>query len=184
MIDESIYHEYFNWTNAFEPLIKKLIDNNSPFSIIFKHVYDVCDYLYNELIDNKEYAQYQDDIFKVASEYCGGIVGCIDEILKEVYENNFNELEKNAKTIIFYIHVSDIICEALPLINDHNFNFNEHYNYQDILFENFVLQKKEVTEEMISKFNNMLDKLLLVVNREFRTINDILLEVAEDFELI
>ena len=184
MIDESIYHEYANWATAFEPLIKKLIDINSPFSIIFKHVYEVCDYFYNELIDNKDYAEYQDDIFRTASEYCGGIVGCIDEILKEVYNNNFNELEKNAKTISFYIQVSDIIYEALPLINDKNFNFDEYYDYQDILFEDFISQKKEITEEITNKFNSMLDKILLTIDPNFRTINDILLEVAEDCRII
>ena len=184
MIDELVYQEYADWINKYEPLMKKLTDSSSPFSISFKHVYDVCEHFYNELIDNKDYEEYKDGIFKAASQYLGGIVGLADDVLVGIYKNNYEEFEKNSKTILYYLNISDFLFEVLPLIKDKNFSLNEYYDYLDTLYDDFVSSQLEVPQEFVEKFENMLDKVLLVIDPSFKTVSDIILEVAEDLGLV
>lgn len=183
MRDEQIYHEYANWKLEHHDLIKYLREHDSDLILRFKHIFEVTDYLYDQLIDDPEFSDEQHEIFETGFYYLFDQMDKIQELLKESYHNDIKALEKFSKEVNLLLSTIDFQNELLS-IEDYDIN---HMN-QLLDFENDVLDKLEhqevIPEEMYDQLDDMTFKMFKEMDVEFYPIQDIFLEIADELGII
>jgi hypothetical protein len=183
MRDERIYHEYANWKLENHDLLKYLVDSNSDLIIRFKHVIDVIDYLYDKLIDDKNYSDEESHIFETGFYYMFDQVEEILSLLNKSYHNNIKDLELRAKDVNLLLSTIDFQNELLGVEN-----FEQKDMDQLIEFEQEVLKRLENKEEVPIDLFNQLDQYTLTLFQklevEYFPINDIFLEIADELGIL
>ncbi len=183
MRDEKIYNEYANWKLEYHELIKYLREHDSALILRFKHIFEVTDYLYDQLIDDPEYTEEQHEIFETGFYYLFDQIDKIQELLKGSYKNDIKQLEKFSKEVNLLLSTIDFQNELLS-IDEYD---TEHMN-QLLDFENDVLDKlehqQEVPAEMYKKLDDMTYKMFNEMDVDFYPIQDIFLEIADELGIM
>src|SRR5690554_7527580 len=113
MIDETVYHEYANWKLEHSELLEQMSKSGSAILFRFKHILDVVDFLYDKLIDDPNYTEEEDHIFKTGFYYIADQLEDIKQILDKVYGNELSQLEKHAKEVNLFLNAIDFQTELL-----------------------------------------------------------------------
>ncbi|MDL2292757.1 hypothetical protein LJC17_04145 [Acholeplasma sp. OttesenSCG-928-E16] len=184
MIDERLYQEYSNWLIDYDSLIKKVIDEKSPFSIRFKHVFDVVDYLYNKLIDEPEYTEEDHQIFVTGISYLSEQIYELDNVLVKFYDNDFEELEKNAKSVLLYLNIADFKNEMSILPEDERSDYSTLVNLYETVYKDYITKKAEVPNKIFENFNNVIEKIVNNLKLDYYSISDIFLEIADELGIV
>lgn len=183
MIDEKVYHQYANWKLENDELIKYLRDQNSDLMIRFKHIFDVIDYLYDQLIDDPNYGEDQHEIFLTGFYYIFDMVDKIQEILKDSYHNNVKALEKFSKEVNLLLSTIDFQNELLSIEDYRVDDMNALLDFEQDILDN-LKQKKEIPSEMFEKLDRMTLKMFKEMEVDFYPIQDIFLEIADELGIL
>lgn len=183
MKDELVYHEYANWKLEQNDLIKYLRESDSDLILRFKHIFDVTDYLYDQLIDNPEYSEEHDEIFQTGFYYLFDQMDKILELLKGAYQNDIKSLEKFSKEVNLLLSTIDFQNELLS-VEDYDVN----YMNQLLDFESDVMDKLEhqetIPHEMYEKLDHMTYEMFNEMEVDFYPIQDIFLEIADELGIV
>ncbi len=183
MRDEKIYNEYANWKLEYHELIKYLQEQDSDLILRFKHIFEVTDYLYDQLIDDPKYTEEQHEIFETGFYYLFDQIDKIQELLKGSYKNDIKKLEKFSKEVNLLLSTIDFQNELLS-VEDYDVN---HMN-QLLDFESDVMDKLEhqesVPEEMYKQLDEMTFEMFNEMDVDFYPIQDIFLEIADELGII
>ena len=183
MKDELVYHEYANWKLEQNDLIKYLRESDSDLILRFKHIFDVTDYLYDQLIDNPEYSEEHDEIFQTGFYYLFDQMDKILELLKGAYQNDIKSLEKFSKEVNLLLSTIDFQNELLS-VEDYDVN----YMNQLLDFESDVMDKLEhqetIPNEMYEKLDHMTYEMFNEMEVDFYPIQDIFLEIADELGIV
>ena len=181
--DESVYHEYANWKLENHDLFKYLRENDSDLIIRFKHVFDVTDFLYDKLIDDPSFSDEENQIFETGFYYVFDQMDKIQQILKDTYNDQIADLEKQAKDINLLLSTIDFQNELLSV---------ESYNQKDlddlIQFEKEVetkIRNKEViSQETFEALDQLSYRIFHDMNVEYYPINDIFFDIADELGIL
>ncbi len=183
MRDELVYHEYANWKLEHHELIKYLREQDSDLIIRFKHIFEVTDYLYDQLIDDPEFSDEQDEIFQTGFYYLFDQMEKISELLKESYQNDVKSLEKFSKEVNLLLSTIDFQNE---LLSAESYDIN-HMN-QLLDFESDVLDKLQhqevIPDEMYQQLDDMTFEMFKEMEVDFYPIQDIFLEIADELGIL
>jgi len=183
MRDEQIYHEYANWKLEHGDLIKYLREHDSDLILRFKHIFEVTDYLYDQLIDDPSFTEEQNEIFETGFYYLFDQIDKIQELLKGSYQNDIKALEKFSKEVNLLLSTIDFQNELLSL-EEYDVN---HMN-QLLSFESDVLDKLEhqesIPNEMFEQLDEMTFKMFKEMDVDYYPIQDIFLEIADELGII
>lgn len=180
--DELIYQHYANWRLEHSELINFVEKSDSSIKHTFEYVLPVVEYLYNDLIDNKEYGQEEHGIFEFGFNYLVYMYGEVDYILKEFCKNDYKKLESIGKTINLMFHVLEFEQRILE---------NDQYDEEDL--EKLIDLEKEI-QYYIEKCENAplelfdkVDKVSLEVfqnaKEDFESIASIYAEIAINLDI-
>lgn len=183
MIDERVYHQYANWKLENDELIKYLRDDRSSLIVRFKHVFEVTDYLYDQLIDDPNYNEEQHQIFVTGFQYIFDIIDKIQEILKDAYQNDVKALEKFNKEVNLLLSTIDFQNELLSIENYNVDDMNALLEFEQDVLEN-LNQKKAIPSEMYEKLDRMTLKIFKNTDTDFYPIHDIFLEIADELGIL
>lgn len=139
IIEEFVYQEYANWRLENEEFLDKIYNSKSTLKNSFEHILPVLEIFYEELIDNEEYGEEEDQIFKVGFSYASSNVEDLKYILENYLANDFKRLEELSKTINLYFHLVD--------------------------FESEIYQIDNATEKDIEKFQDLEKEVLSFIER-------------------
>src|SRR5690554_2419371 len=117
-IDETIYNEYASWQLENSDFLSLLKTKGNDLYYRFKHVVDVIDYLYLQLVEDTNYSEEEDQIFQTGYYYLANQLLELKEILKNYYNNDFDLANKYAKDINFLLNTQDFQAEALTNNSD------------------------------------------------------------------
>ena len=183
MRDEKVYHEYANWKIENYDLLKYLVESNSDLIIRFKHVIDVIDYLYNKLIDDKNYSEEEDQIFETGFYYMFDQIEEITGLLKKSYQNNIENLELRARDVNLLLSTIDFQNELLGVENFEQVDMDKLIDFeQDIMKK--LENKEEIPVFMFEKLDEMTFEMFQKLNVEYYAINDIFLEIADELGIL
>lgn len=183
MKDEMIYNQYANWKLEHNDLINYLRDHDSDLILRFKHIFDVIDYLYDQLIDDNKYSEDQHEIFMTGFYYLFDQMDKIQEILKDSYQNDIKSLEKFSKEVNLLLSTIDFQNELLS-----NDTYDVKHMNALLDFEYDVMDKikhqESVPKEMYLKLDEMTFKMFKEMNTDFYPIQDIFLEIADELGIL
>ncbi len=183
MRDERVYHEYANWKIENHELLTYLIESNSDLIMRFKHVIDVIDYLYNKLIDDKNYNDDEDHIFETGFYYMFDQIEEITGLLKKSYHNNIQNLEERARDVNLLLSTIDFQNELLGVENFEQVDMDKLIDFeQDIMKK--LENKEEVPIFMFEKLDEMTYEMFQKLNVEYYAINDIFLDIADELGIL
>jgi hypothetical protein len=183
MRDERVYHEYANWKLENHDLLKYLMDSNSDLIIRFKHVLDVTDYLYDKLIDDKNYTEEEDHIFETGFYYVLDQLDQINQLLKENYQNDIKDLEKRSKDVNLLLSAIDFQNELISLESYEQKDMDSLIQFEEELLK--ILQHKgEVPKTMYDQLDHMTYEMFQRLNVEYFPIDDIFLEIADELGIL
>ncbi|MFA6800974.1 MAG: hypothetical protein WCR19_02555 [Acholeplasmataceae bacterium] len=183
MRDELIYNQYANWKLEHSDLIKYLREKDSDLILRFKHIFEVTDYLYDQLIDDPNYSEEQDQIFQTGFYYLFDQIEKITELLKEVYQNDIKALKNISKDVNLLLSTIDFENE---LLSAENYDVNHMNKLLD--FETDVMDKlkhqQSIPNEMYVKLDEMTYKMFQEMNVDFYPIQEIFFEIADELGII
>ncbi len=177
MKDELLYHEYAGWLLEYDKLIKSLKKLKSPIYDRIKNILDVVDYFYNKLIDDPEYNEEDHNIFETGFYYLFDQVEEIRGLLEEVYNNNIENLNKEADKVNLLLTTIDFQNELITY---------EEFDEKDMQFllnfETEIIEKlnKQINfdDKMFKKLDDETYKMFNKMDIEYYPIETIFLEIA------
>jgi hypothetical protein len=176
----TIFEDYEDWKNENLDLINELIKLKSPIISRISHVIAVTDYIYNMYVQNQTVEDYLENIFEHGFDYLHDHFVTITTILHKEYRNNLVGMNKIAKTINLLLYVNDFQNE---LENDENHKDDDEKKLSD--FEQKVLEYIEKHEDAPDELFAVLDDITIdIFPSDYKSVNDILFEVAEQLGLI
>jgi hypothetical protein len=183
MQDETIYNQYANWKLENDELIKYLREQDSNLIIRFKHIFEVVDYLYDQLIDEPKYTEEQHEIFVTGFYYLFDQMEKIQEILKDSYQNNIKTLEKFSKEVNLLLSTIDFQNELLSIeaydVKHMNALLDFEYDVMDKL-----KHQQSIPKDMYKKLDEMTYKMFQEMDVDFYPIQDIFLEIADELGIL
>ncbi|HLT00060.1 MAG TPA: hypothetical protein VK005_01070 [Acholeplasma sp.] len=183
MRDELLYHEYAGWKLEHSELINNLKQLDSPLIIRFENVLNVIDHLYDKLIDDPDYSDDEDEIFRTGFYYVYDQIEEIKKILKDVYHNDYIELNTNSKKINLLLNTIDFQNE---LLSQENYDLEAMQFLLD--FESSVMEKltkkEHIDDSMYQALDVKTDEIFRKMNLEFYPIDVIFLEIADELGII
>jgi len=131
-------------------------------------------------VQNQTVEDYLENIFEHGFDYLHDHFVTITTILHKEYRNNLVGMNKIAKTINLLLYVNDFQNE---LENDENHKDDDEKKLSD--FEQKVLEYIEKHEDAPDELFALLDDITIdIFPSDYKSVNDILFEVAEQLGLI
>lgn len=176
--NEIIYQHYATWRIENSDLIEFVQTSESSIKLTFEFILPVVDFLYNELIDNKDYGDDEHGIFEFGFNYLVFKFDEIQYILDNFCNKDLKKLESIGKTINLMFSVIEFEQQILE---------GEFHNEEDL--EKLIDLEKEI-QYYIEKCENAplelfqkVDEVSLEVfarsGQEFESIASIYAEIAE-----
>ena len=181
---ENQYLDYASWKKANIDIIEKLIGKKSNIISRFRYVLAVVDYLFEQVVnENKKLSLDEEEVFEIGYQYLFDRFNTIFMIAEHVFENNYDEMEKLAKTINLLFYIIDFIDEVDSLEGDHK---AEHKKFADL--ENKVMESIEAKIELPDTYFALVDDISLNVfeslGHDYYGITDIFYDIAIELGLI
>ncbi len=174
----NIIEDYKNWKDEHIDLIDNLLNIKSKIISRFTHVIAVCEYistlsddLLNEDLEN---------IFEVAFTYLSRQIETIETLFEKDYRHNLNAFDKASRSINLLLQIEDYISEYENLETYDSSKADELSKLEDDVLE-FAENGKDIDDIHFGILNDLVYKLF---PEDYRTINDILYDVAIELNLI
>lgn len=175
-MDDFLYNDYASWKIENEELINGLKGSNIVSR--FKHIYDVCEYIYNERINEKKIEIDLENIFDYGFDYLFSSYNNIELLYKE-YFNSLKQMEKISKTINLYLYVQDFIIE----LENEEENVSENKKKLED-FSNQVLKYIKNHEEAPDEMFGLLDDLTYKMFKNYCGTIEIFYEIAQELGVV
>ncbi len=182
MRDETLYHQYANFKLENDELFTFLKQRDSLLLFRMQHIMEVTDHYYDKLIDDPNFTDEEDEIFKAGFMYLENVVAELKTILEKYYQNNLIDLDKDAKVVGLVLNAIEFQNELLRI---------EDFDAKDMQFlldfEQSILakiQNKEVIDE--ASFQQLDENSDRIFKKfpDFYPLNHIFLDIAADLDLV
>ena len=172
------FEDYRSYKDEHIELIDELLEIKSKIISRFTHVLAICEYI--SALNEDELNDDLINIFDVAFEYLSRQIDTIETIYKKDYRNNLDAFNGASRTINLLLHIDDFLKEYETLDN-----FNEEGKeelsklYDDVLEE--AEKGKDIDDIYFGILNDLVYKLF---PQDYRSINDILYDIAIELDLV
>ena len=183
MIDETVYHEYANWKLEHSELLEQMSKSGSAILSRFKHILDVVDFLYDKLIDDPNYTEEEDHIFKTGFYYIADQLEDIKQILDKVYGNELSQLEKHAKEVNLFLNAIDFQTELLNNELEADPDIDRLMVFDKDIIK-LIQNKEAVPENYFKELDELTYRVFKKLNIDYYSISDIFLEIADEYEIL
>ncbi len=174
----NIIEDYISWKDEHIELIDNLTERKSNIISRFTHVIAICEYI-SQLNDN-DINEDLENIFEVAFSYLSREIDTIETIFKKDYRNNLDAFDKASRTINLMLQIDDFINEYESLDNSTEKGLKELNKLSDDVLA-FAESGKDIDDIYFGILNDLVYKLF---PQDYRTINDILYDVAIELDLV
>ncbi len=181
MNNYSIFDDYAAFKTENSELINTLVKKKSKTISRFAPVLAVVDYLFCQYSAGSKLTEDEELIFSTGYDYVYDQFLYIDSLLKDNYNNDYDEMEKNAITINLLLYIHEFQAEAL---NYHDKKVLDKVSLLDDLEETvmeYLNEHKDVDEEYFGLLDDICDKIFEQNNIEVTTIDQIFYEIAVEY---
>lgn len=168
-MEDFVYNDYASFKMENGEIIKAL--ENSIITARFKHVYEICEYIFDLKMKEEEISNDLDDIFEYAFDYLFTAYNNLNLLKKEFFKS-YSEMEKIAKTINLYLYTLDFITE---FEDDPNYNENDKNKLED--FSNKVLEMIENHVDAEDGYFVMLDEMTSTMFSDYQSTLQLFYEI-------
>lgn len=169
-----VYNDYQNWIKQEKDLLNKI--RNSHLLERYSHIFKVLEYYYAKKDFNEEY---EEDIFQTGFNYLHNNYSKVKSWMSLYYDNNFDLIVKNEKTVHLLLLVEDVLDEA-----EHLKGKKELENFENDIFH-FLKRREEVSDYYYPLLDDIMNKVFVINNnKEFKGYVEIFYDIAEDLDLI
>lgn len=182
-IDETAYNEYANWKLDNNEFIIELEKNANDIYYRYKHILDVIEYFYDRLIDDENYTTDDDVIFKTGFYYIADQFEDLKDLLKKVYNNDLNELNKHAKEINLYLNTLDFQLEVLNNEEIEDNDIKRLLEFDQTVYD-YLLNKQIIPDNLYEELSDLTEKIAKKLNLNYYSINGIFLEIADELDML
>lgn len=182
-IDERVYNEYANWKLDNSDFINELELNAPSIYFRFKHIINVIEYYYNKLIDDVNYTQEDDAIFRTGFYYITDQLSDVDSIYSKAYKKDIKLLEKHSKEINLFLNTLDFQTELMNNELDQNEDVQKLMDFDQDVYK-YIMEKKTVPEEYYEELDMLTFKIFKSLDINYYSVNDIFLEIADQLNML
>lgn len=182
-IDETIYNEYASWQLENSDFLNLLKTKGDDLYYRFKHVFDVIDFLYLQIVENPEYSEEEDQIFQTGYFYLAHQILELKEIIKSYYNDDFELASKYAKEINFLLNTQDFQAEAINNLDNNNEKVKELLNFDQKIIK-YITNKETIPSNLYEELDNLLISVFDEDKINYLTVNNIFLEIADELNIL
>lgn len=183
MRDELIYHEYAGWKLEHSELLNNLKQLDSPLIVRFENVLTVIGFLYDKLIDDPEFNEDDHEIFSTGFYYVYDQIEEIKKVLKDVYHNDYLELNLDSKKINLLLNTIDFQNELLSLEDYDQTAMQFLLDFEAEVLEK-LNKKQSIEDSMYKKLDMESLKIFKKMQVDYYPIDTIFLEIADELGII
>ena len=172
------FEDYRSYKDEHIELIDELLEIKSKIISRFTHVLAICEYI--SALNEDELNDDLINIFAVAFEYLSRQIDTIETIYKKDYRNNLDAFNGASRTINLLLHIDDFLKEYETLDNANEEGKEDLSKlYDDVLEE--AEKGKDINDIYFGILNDLVYKLF---PQDYRSVNDILYDVAIELDLV
>ena len=182
-MDETAYHEYANWKLENNELLNKLNTEAEDIFFRFKHIIDVTNYFYDKLIDDANYAEQDDVIFKSGFYYLADQLEELKVLLKDVFNNDLNEAKKYFREINLFFNTLDFQAELINNDIELGADLETLMTFDKKVYE-YLERKQNAPDELFAELDKITNNIYQKLNSNYYSINNIFLEIADELNIL
>lgn len=182
-IDETIYNEYASWQLENSDFLSLLKEKGNDLYYRFKHVFDVIDYLYLQLVEDDNYSEEEDQIFQTGYFYVANQLLELKEILKSYYNDDLVLANKFAKDINLLLNTQDFQAEVLNSMSTDNTSLKKLLEFDKKIIK-YISKQETIPEKVFKELDNILIKVFDEREINYLTVNNIFLEIADELNIL
>lgn len=176
-----IYTDYLNWKFENHELIDNLVKRRSKTISRFTSTIVVVDYLYDKYVKYNKLSADEEVFFSSGFDYIHDNFYTIKTILEFQFNNDYNELEKCAKTINLLLYINEFQAELLQSIP--NPDEIKPLDELENIVNTYLDKKENAPDELFQLLNEIVNPIFDRYGIEFNPIESIFYEVALEYKI-
>ena len=177
-----IYTDYANWKFENHDFIYKLVKSQSKTISRFTSVIIVVDYLYGKYVTTNKLTADEEVMFNVGFDYMHDNFFTIKTLLEFTFNNDYEELEKCAKTVNLLLYVNEFQGELLNSLENPTIELKALDEFEHKLTE-YLDKKENCPDEFFPYLDDLVNPIFERNNIDFTPIEAIFYEIALELGL-
>ena len=177
-----IYTDYANWKFENHDFIYKLVRSESKTISRFTSVIIVVDYLYGKYVTTNKLTADEEVMFNVGFDYMHDNFFTIKTLLEFTFNNDYEELEKCAKTVNLLLYVNEFQGELLNSLENPTIELKALDEFEHKLTE-YLDKKENCPDEFFPYLDDLVNPIFERNNIDFTPIEAIFYEIALELGL-
>ena len=177
-----IYTDYANWKFENHDFIYKLVRSESKTISRFTSVIIVVDYLYGKYVTTNKLTADEEVMFNVGFDYMHDNFFTIKTLLEFTFNNDYEELEKCAKTVNLLLYVNEFQGELLNALENPTIELKALDEFEHKLTE-YLDKKENCPDEFFPYLDDLVNPIFERNNIDFTPIEAIFYEIALELGL-
>lgn len=182
-MNELIFIDYANWLIEIDDFLKLLIKEDSFLYHRYKHILDVCKYLYEIKVETNELDEEQSNIFLTGFYYLFEQLDNIKLLVDMTFNGNIQKVNEQQKTIELFLNAIDFENDIYHMFQDPEEKVEEFLEIQKEVFS-YLEENKEAPIELFKKLDIVSTKIYEENNVDYYSIKEIFYDIAGEFDLL
>lgn len=182
-IDETLYNEYANFKIENKEFLENLKTEAYDIYYIFRDVLEVIEFLYNSLVDDNDYGEELDIMFKTGYLHLLNIIIDLKTLFEDVYNENYKLMNDFASDINLLLNTYEFQREVLEFEGEKSSLAKELLEIDKIIY-NKLSKKEQIEDSIYERLNYLVSIVFSELNIDYISINNIFLEISEQLKLI
>lgn len=179
-LDNIVYKDYASWKIENSDILKQFCDNSSVIYQRLEPVYEVLNYIYDLVVEEKEVDEDLETIFQVGFTYLNTQFDVIKIYFETLFQSKCDDFGEYSNMILFLLYIYDLRTDLEN--NDINSDIEE-LNDLETNIENMIMEKRDDHEFINSKMNETLGIVFDLMDYEYVSVVDIFVEISESLGL-
>ncbi len=178
-----MFKDYLSFKENKYELINFLVKKDSNIIIRFKHVLAVIDFLYEKHCENITLDTNEENIFDTGYAYVFERFELIELMLKKIFNNNLDEMEKFSITINLVLYVNYFKDEVINLDEDNKKAIMEFSQYEEKIIK-LLENKQHASDVDFALLDDISLRVFEELGEEYYGINEIFYDIALELGII
>ncbi|MDC0559025.1 hypothetical protein OAO42_01290 [Candidatus Izimaplasma bacterium] len=176
-MDSFLYKDYASWKMENHEVLDTFKSNKNMIYVRFEPVFATLDYIYDQVVEQKEVDEDLETIFSYGFEYLYTQIEVIKVYFDSLFQSKCEEFQEYNEMILFLLYILDI------KIDIENNNKEVDLTELDVLeeyIENMIMERSKNFDYVRTRLNKALNAIDAMTDYEYTSVVDIYSEICEN----
>ena len=175
-----VLKDFVNWKLDNIEVLEQLKEYGSLIYDRLEPVYEVLNFIYNDIVENNHKTEEYETIFQVGLNYLHAQFEVIRIYYEKLFHSNCERFETYTPLVGYLLFISDLRADLEEI--EEEIDFSE-LNEVETLIENMIAEQRDEFEHAANRLNKATHNIVEHLDFQYVGIVDIYVEIAESLQI-